>query len=87
MKLKYSTTFHPQTDKQTKQTNKIWEGILRACALDFKGGWSKYLHLAEFAYNNSYQATIKMAPYEALYRCHHRSPFTWHEAGKKKVLE
>ena len=49
MKLKYSTTFYPQTDGQTEQINKILEDMLRACALDFKGGWSKYLYLAEFA--------------------------------------
>jgi len=39
----------------------------QACMLDFKGSWEDYLHLAEFAYNNSYQASIKMAPFEALY--------------------
>ena len=45
------------------------------------------MYLAEFAYNNSYQAMIKMAPYEALYGRRCRSPLTWHEAGEKKVLE
>ena len=86
-KLKYSTTFHPQTDGQIKRTNHVLEDMLRACALDFKRGWSKYLYLAEFAYNNSYQAKIKVALYEALYGCHCRSPLTWHEVGEKKVLE
>ena len=41
--------------------------MLRACVLDFQGNWEEYLPLAEFSYNNSYQATIKMAPFEALY--------------------
>ena len=45
------------------------------------------MYLAEFAYNNSYQAMIKMAPYEALYGRCHRSPLAWHKAGEKKVLE
>ena len=55
--------------------------------MDFKGGWSKYLYLAEFAYNNRYQAKIKMPPYEALYGRHCRLTLTWHEAREKMVLE
>ena len=86
-KLKFSTAFHPQTDGQTERTNQILEDMLRACALDFKGSWSKFLPLAEFAYNNSYQATIGMAPYEALYGRRCRSPIYWHEAGEKKLAE
>ena len=61
--------------------------MLRACLLNFKGSRSKYLPLAEFAYNNSYQSTIGMASYEALYGPCCRSPITWHEAGKKKILD
>ena len=45
------------------------------------------MYLAEFAYNNSYQATIEMVPYEALYGHHCRLPLTWHEAGEEKVLK
>ena len=41
--------------------------MLRAYVLDFEGGWAKYLPLVEFAYNNSYQTSIGMAPYEELY--------------------
>jgi hypothetical protein len=41
--------------------------MLRACVLEFKGSWVQYLPLIEFAYNNSYQATIGMPLYEALY--------------------
>ena len=54
--------------------------------MDFKGGLSKYLYQVEFAYNNSYQATVGMVPHEALYGRHYRSPLTWHETNKKKVL-
>ena len=86
-KLKFSTAFHPQTDGQTERTNQTLEDMLRACALDFKGSWCKFLPLAEFAYNNSYQATIGMAPYEALYGRRCRSPIYWHEAGEKKLAE
>ena len=85
--LKFSTAFHPQTDGQTERVNQVLEDMLRACALDFKGSWCKYLSLAEFAYNNSYQATIGMAPYEALYGRRCRSPICWYESGEQKELE
>ena len=61
-----STTFHSQTDDQSKRTIQILEDMLRACVLDHKGSWEEHLPLVELAYNNSYQASIQMAPYEAL---------------------
>ena len=66
-RLKFSTTFYPQTDRQSERTIQILEDMMRACVLDFGGSWNKHLSLMEFAYNNSYQATIGMAPYELLY--------------------
>nr|CAE02842.3 OSJNBa0014F04.8 [Oryza sativa Japonica Group] len=66
-KLNFSTAYHPQTDGQTERVNQILEDMLRACALDFGGSWDKNLPYAEFSYNNSYQASLQMAPYEALY--------------------
>ena len=62
-----STAYHPQSDGQTEVVNKVLEDLLRACTLDFGGNWEDHLHLAEFTYNNSYQSTIGMAPFEALY--------------------
>ena len=62
-----STTFHPQMDGQSKRTIQTLEDMLRAYVLDLKGSWEEHLLLVEFAYNNSYQASIQMAPYEALY--------------------
>ena len=59
---------------------------MRACVLDFRGSWSKYLLLMEFAYNNSYQATIGMAPYELLYGRKCRLPLHWDEAGESSFL-
>lgn len=85
-KLKFSTAYHPQTDGQSERTIQILEDLLRACAVDFQGTWEKFLPLAEFAYNNSYQATIEMAPYEALYGRKCRSPVHWDEAGERKYL-
>jgi hypothetical protein len=66
-KLNFSSAYHPQTDGQTKRTNQILEDMLRACALKYGKSWDKSLPYAEFSYNNSYQASNKMALYEALY--------------------
>nr|CAD1833597.1 unnamed protein product [Ananas comosus var. bracteatus] len=60
--------------------------MLRACVIDFLGGWSQHLLMAKFAYNNSYQASIKMAPFEALYGRKRRSPLHWSEVGKRLAL-
>jgi hypothetical protein len=66
-KLNFSSAYHPQTNGQTERTNQILEDMLRACALKYGKSWDKSLPYAEFSYNNNYQASIKMAPYEALY--------------------
>ena len=60
--------------------------MLRACVINFAGTWEKFLPLAEFAYNNNYQATIGMALYKALYGRKYRSPVHWDEAGERKFL-
>ena len=59
--------YHPQTNGQTERVNRVLEDLLRLCVLDFGGTWEDHLPLVEFAYDNSYQATISMAPFEALY--------------------
>ena len=59
--------------------------MLRACVLDHKGSWEEHLPLVEFAYNNSYQASIQMAPYEALYGRPCRSPLCWTEVGESSI--
>jgi len=64
----------------------ILEDMLRACVIDFKGSWEDHLHLAEFSYNNSYQASIKMPPFEALYGRKCRSPLCWDEVGERRLL-
>ena len=65
--LRFSTAYHPQTDGQTERTIQTLEDMLRACVMEQGKGWDKYLPLVEFAYNNSYHSSIKIAPYEALY--------------------
>ncbi|XP_073119566.1 uncharacterized protein [Henckelia pumila] len=82
-KLLFSTTFHPQTDGQSKRVIQILEDLLRACAIDFQGSWEARLPLVEFVYNNSFQATTGMAPYEALYGRPCRSPVLWTEIGER----
>ena len=72
--LHFSTAFHPQTDGQSERTIQTLEDMLQACVLEFKGSWVKYLSLVEFAYNNSYQASIGMAHFEALYGRKCRTP-------------
>ena len=65
-RLTMSTSFHPQTDGQSERTILVLEDLLLACVLDHKGSWEEHFPLVEFTYNNSYQASIQMAPYEAL---------------------
>ncbi|XP_070057054.1 uncharacterized protein [Nicotiana tomentosiformis] len=65
--VELSTTFHSQTDKQSERTIQILEDMLKACVIDFGGQWDPFLPLAELTYNNSYQSSIQMAPYKALY--------------------
>jgi transposase InsO family protein len=81
-KLIRSSSYHPQTDGQTERVNQIVEDMLRASIMHFDKSWDKYLSLAEFSYNNSYQASLKMAPFEALYGRRCRTPLNWSEAGE-----
>nr|CAD1818373.1 unnamed protein product [Ananas comosus var. bracteatus] len=64
----------------------ILEDMLRACILDFGGGWHRHLRLAKFAYNNSYQTSIQMAPFEALYGRKCRSPLFSSDVGERRTL-
>ncbi|GJW96158.1 putative reverse transcriptase domain-containing protein [Tanacetum coccineum] len=72
--LDMSTAYHPQTDGQSERTIQTLEDMLRACVIDFGNGWVRHLPLVEFSYNNSYHASIKAAPFEALYGRKCRSP-------------
>jgi hypothetical protein len=73
-RLNFSSAYHPQTDGQTEGTNHVLEDMLRACALKHGGSWDKSLPYVEFSYNNSYQASLKMSPFEALYGRKCRTP-------------
>ncbi|GKD26476.1 putative nucleotidyltransferase, ribonuclease H [Tanacetum coccineum] len=84
-RLKFSTTFHPQTDGQSERTIQTLEDMLRACALEWTGSWDEYLCLVEFAYNNSWHASIKAAPFELLYGRKCRAPICWDEVGERLI--
>jgi hypothetical protein len=85
-KLNFSSAYHPQTGGQIERTNQILEDMLRACALKNSGSWDKSLPYEEFAYNNSYQSSIKMAPFEALYGRKCRTPLFWNQTGESQLF-
>jgi hypothetical protein len=75
--LNFSTSYHPQTDGQTKHTNHIIEDMLRMYVRMKPTKWEEYLHLVEFTYNNGYQASTKMSPFEVLYGRKCTTPISW----------
>ncbi|GJQ89167.1 putative reverse transcriptase domain-containing protein [Tanacetum coccineum] len=81
-----STTYPPKTDGQSERTIQTIKDILRACVIDFGKGWEGHLPLVEFSYNNSYHASIKAAPFEALYGQKCRSPVCWRLSPHKGVI-
>jgi transposase InsO family protein len=84
--LRFSFAYHPQTDGQTERVNQILEDMLRACALRYGRSWDKSLSYAEFSYNNSYQESLKMAPFEMLYGRRCRTSLFWSETRERKVF-
>ena len=85
-RLNFSTAFHPQTDGQSERVIQIMEDMLRSCVIDYEGSWDRHIPLIEFVYNNSFQSSIGMAPYEALYGRKCRTPLCWTELSEKKVI-
>ncbi|GKC38717.1 putative reverse transcriptase domain-containing protein [Tanacetum coccineum] len=80
-----STVYHPQIDGQGERTIQTLEDMLCAYAIDFGKGWVNHFPLVEFSYNNSYYASIKSAPFEALYGRKCRSPVCWAEVGEVQL--
>ncbi|GJR94117.1 putative reverse transcriptase domain-containing protein [Tanacetum coccineum] len=83
--LDMSIAYHPQTDRQSERTIQTLKDMLRACVVDFGKGWVNHFPLVEFSYNNSYHASIKVAPFEALYGRKCRSPVCWVEVGEVQL--
>ena len=84
--LNFSSAYHPQTDGQTERTNQVLEDTLRACALKHGGSCDKSLPYVEFSYNNSYQASLKMSPFETLYGRKFRTPLYWDQTGERQFF-
>ena len=85
-RLNFSTTFHPQTDGQSERLIQVLEDMLRGCVMEFTGSWDRYIPLMEFAYNNSFQSSIGMAPFEALSGWRFRTPVCWTELNEYKMI-
>jgi hypothetical protein len=85
-KLNFSSTYHPQTDGQSERVNQILEDMLRSCALKDNQSWDKCLPYAKFSYNNSYQESIKMAPFEFLYGRKCMTPLFWHVPDENQIF-
>jgi hypothetical protein len=84
--LIHSSTYHPQMDVETERVNQILEDMLRACVLEHQRSWDQNLPGAKFSYNNSYQESLKMAPFKVLYghQCH--TPLDWIEPQEKVIF-
>ena len=85
-RLNFSTVFHPWTDRQSERVIQLLEDMLRSCVIDYEGSWDRHLHLVEFVYNNGFQLSIGMAPYETLYGRKCRTPLCWTELSEKKII-
>jgi hypothetical protein len=85
-KLDFSSTYHPQTDGQIERVNQIMEDMLRACVLTYGRDWEQSLPYAEFSYNNSYQASLGMSPFKALYGRKCKTPLMWSEVGERALV-
>ncbi|GJU47191.1 putative reverse transcriptase domain-containing protein [Tanacetum coccineum] len=84
---KLARMYMKETDGQTERTIQTLEDMLRACVIDFGNGWVRHLPLVEFSYNNSYDASIKAVPFEALYGRKCRSSVCWAEVGQVQLTD
>nr|GEU51308.1 putative reverse transcriptase domain-containing protein [Tanacetum cinerariifolium] len=83
--LDMSIAYHPQMDGQSERTIQTLEDMLCACVINFGSSWDRHLPLVEFSYKNSYHASIKAAPYEALYKRKCKSLVCWSEVGDSQL--
>jgi transposase InsO family protein len=84
--LIHSSAYHLQMNDQIERVNQILEDMLRVCVIEYPGNWDKNLPWAEFSYNNSYQESLKMAPFKVLYRRRCRTPLNWIEPREKMIF-
>jgi hypothetical protein len=84
--LNFNTSYHPQTDGQTERTNQIIEDMLRTYVRTKPNKWEDYLHLVEFAYNNGYQTSAKLSPFEILYGRKCTTPISWDNLTDRLIV-
>src|SRR3954464_12655013 len=84
--LSFKTAYHPQSSGQVEKVNQILEDMLRACVISFRKKWEISLPFSEFAYNNSFQYSLGMAPYEFIYGRKCRTPLNWSEIGDRQFF-
>jgi transposase InsO family protein len=84
--LNFSTTYHPESNGQTKRVNQVIKDMLRIYVMDKPSKWEEYLHLVEFSYNNGYQASLKMSLFEALYGRKCNTPISWDNPADRVVI-
>src|SRR4051812_44076314 len=85
-RLSFSTTYHPSTGGQTERVNQLLEDMLRSCVISFGKHWEKCVPFAELSYNNSFQSSVGMAPFQFLYGRTCRTPLNWSETGERKFF-
>ena len=83
--LNFITAYHPQSQGQVERVNQVLEDMLRACVISFGKKWEESLPFAD-SYNNSYQANLKMAPFEVLYGRKCQTPLNWSETGEHALV-
>ena len=84
--LAFNTTYHPHIDGQIERVNKILEDMLRMNVMHQQHKWEEYLPLVEFAYNNGYQESLKMSPFEAIYGWSCNTPISWIDLMNRVVI-
>src|SRR4051812_1216876 len=82
----FSTAYHPQSSGQVERVNQILEDMLRACVISFGKKCENSLPFAEFAYNNSFQSSLAMDPFEFLYGWKCQTPLNWSETGERQFF-
>jgi hypothetical protein len=84
--LSFSTTYHIELDGKTKRVNQVIEDTLRMYVMDKPTKWEDYLHLVEFSYNNGYQESLKMSPFEELYGRKCNTKVSWDNPTNRAVV-
>jgi hypothetical protein len=84
--LNFSTTYHLETDGQTERVNRVIEDMLRMYVMEKPLKWEDHLHLVDFAYNNGYQASLKMSPFEEIYGRRCNTPVRWDNPANRIIV-